>query len=70
VNDDVPALVTALTFMPPGAVFGREVGALDLTSWTMSLFIDTIMPQLQPMSRRLDPSSCAVLPDDRMPLTV
>ena len=56
--------------MPPVPYSAAKLELWTFTSWTMSLFSDTIMPQLQPTSRRFDPSSCAVLPDDRMPLTV
>ena len=40
------------------------------TSEIMSLFNDTIMPQLQPMSSRFDPSSWAVFVEERIPFTV
>ena len=66
----MPALVTPLTFMPPAPYSAAKFELWTLTSETMSLFSDTIMPQLQPTSSRFDPSSCAVLPEERMPLTV
>ena len=60
----------ALTFIAPVPYSAAKLELWTFTSWTMSLLIDTIIPQLQPMSMRFAPSSCTVLPDDRMPLTV
>ena len=66
----MPAFVTPLTFMPPAPYSAAKLLLWTLTSEIMPLFNDTIIPQLQPTSSRFEPSSCAVLPDDRMPFTV